>query len=107
MQSNTITSRQLQDILGLDREPAAVKLFNDAEALMEQGLSHIDNNKRSRYCQAVMRASRGEKVVLGADNIACASAAAAFGFKTLHPNLASGEDHYKVGTLGSQEAARC
>jgi uncharacterized protein (DUF169 family) len=107
MQPNTITSRQLQDILGLDREPAAIKFFIDAEALGVLDLSHYDNNKRSRYCQAVMRASRGEKVILGADNIACASAAAAFGFKTLHPKLASGEAHYNVGTLGSQEAARC
>ena len=106
MQPNTITSRQLQDILGLDREPAAIKFFIDAEALGVLDLSHYDNNKRSRYCQAIMRARWGEKVVLGADNIACASAAAAFGFKPLHPKLASGEAHYNVGTLGTLEAAR-
>jgi hypothetical protein len=52
-----------------------------------------------------MRASAGKKIMLSASNLACASAAAALGIKSLAPKLASGEAHYNVGTFGTQTLA--
>ena len=44
-----------------------------------------------RYCQALMRARRGEHVILDAAGISCPAAAAAFGFKSLPEGLKNGK----------------
>lgn len=105
MHEYSLMAQTLKDILGLKREPTAVKLVRDEDELNNLNISGYDTETKCRYCQAVMRASEGEKVLLSASNLACAAAAAAFGVKSLHPKLASGEAHYNVGTFGTQEAA--
>lgn len=105
MQQYSSAAQTLKDILGIIREPVAVKMVRDEVELNNMGLSGYDADTKCRYCQAVMRASKGEKVILSATNLACAAATAAFGIKSLHPKLASGEAHYNVGTFGTQEAA--
>lgn len=99
------TVQILKDVLGIIREPVAVKMIRDEDELNNMGLSGYDADTKCRYCQAVMRASKGEKVILSATNLTCAAAAAAFGINGLHPKLASGEAHYNVGTFGTREAA--
>ncbi len=95
----------LKDVLGIIREPVAAKMVRDEAELSEMDLSQYDADTKYRYCQAVMQAGEGQKVLLSAGNFACAAAAAAFGISPLHPKLASGEAHYNVGTFGTQEAA--
>lgn len=106
MQQYSSMAQTLKDTLGLKREPVAVKLVQDEAELNDLNISGYDSETKCRYCQAIMRASEGENVLLNASNISCAAAAAAFGIKSLHPKLASGEAHYNVGTFGTQEAAR-
>lgn len=106
MQQNSLYAQGLKDILELTREPVAIKLVQNEAELENMRLKDYDPETKCRYCQAVMRASHGEKVILSADNITCAAAAAAFGLKTLHPKLASGAAHYNVGTFGAQDAAQ-
>lgn len=98
-------AKLLKDILGIAREPVAVKMVRDQDELDSLNLSGYDADTKYRYCQAVMRAGEGEKVLLSTQNFACAAAAAAFGISLLHPKLASGEAHYNVGTFGAREAA--
>ena len=105
MEQYTSMAQTLKDTLGLKREPVAVKLVRDEDELNNLNISGYDAGTKCRYCQSVMRASQGEKVLLSAANLACAAAAAAFGIKSLAPKLASGEAHYNVGTFGTQEAA--
>ncbi|NLB51478.1 MAG: DUF169 domain-containing protein [Syntrophomonadaceae bacterium] len=106
MNQYSLYAQKLKDLLGLLREPVAVKLVHNENELNSMNVSGYDAETKCRYCQAVMRASHGEKVILNADNITCAAAAAAFGLKTLHPKLASGAAHHNVGTFGTQEAAQ-
>jgi uncharacterized protein (DUF169 family) len=106
MQQNIIFAETIKKVTGILREPVAVKFISDETHLSEINPIDYDADTKSRYCQAVMRATRGEKVILSADNISCAAAAAAFGLKPLHPKLASGEAHFNVGTFGTQEAAK-
>ena len=47
--------------------------------------------ERHRYCQALMKARRGERVILEADTLACPAAAKAFGFKPLPEGLQTGK----------------
>jgi len=91
----------LKSVLGLQTEPVAVKFLTDAT--QAQGYEALPNR---RYCQMVMEARRGRKVVLTADNIACPAAAAVFGFKPLPPKLASGEMLVAFGIFGSPEAGK-
>ncbi len=105
MQTYSLAAKTMQDILGITREPVAVKLIRNEDELKNMSLRDYDADTKCRYCQAVMRAGEGEKVLLSADNLACAAAAAAFGIKSLPPKLASGEAHYNVGTFGTVEAA--
>lgn len=106
MQNNILFAEKLKNIVGITREPVAVKFIRDEAQLNKMNPSVYDANTKSRYCQAIMRASRGEKVILSAGNISCAASAAAFGLKPVHPKLASGEAHFNVGTLGTLEAAK-
>ncbi len=106
MQQKKLFAETLKNIAGIRREPVAVKFISNKDELSNINPSDYDMNTKSRYCQAVMRATKGEKVILSADNISCAAAAAAFGLKPLHPKLASGEAHFNVGTFGTQNAAK-
>ena len=81
------TARDLKKTLGLESYPVGVKfIWQDnempAEAIKLSG---------HRYCQALMKARRGEKVILDAQGIACPAAAAAFGFKPLPEGLKTGK----------------
>lgn len=106
MQDYSTIAHTLRDILELEREPVAVKLVRKDEDLDSLDLSSYDATTKSRFCQAVMRASEGEKTLLNAANISCAAAAAALGLKSLHPKLESGKAHHSVGTYGTVEAAQ-
>ncbi|HZK43143.1 MAG TPA: DUF169 domain-containing protein [Syntrophomonadaceae bacterium] len=103
MNNNKLNAELLKDMISLEREPVGVKFFKPGEKLPE---GQYENQRKMRYCQALMEASWGNNIILSLDNTACAAAYAAFGFRELHPKLASGEAHFNVGTFGSEEAAK-
>lgn len=96
-------SELLKAILELKREPVGVKFLNQVEEL--PNINDYEQTRKMRYCQAVMLAGKGGKILLSAENISCAAAGAAFGIMPLHPKLASGEGHYNTGVFGSRESA--
>lgn len=96
-------ANKLKKILNLDRTPVGVKFLKNEQSLKN---NNYDRKTKSRYCQALMRAGNGEKVVLDSSNIACAAAGAAFGLRPLHPKLASGEAYFKVGQVASPEVGK-
>jgi uncharacterized protein (DUF169 family) len=91
----------MKNVLELQWEPVAVTFLHDTEPV--SGYEALPNR---RYCQMVMEARRGRKVILTAENIACPAAAAAFGFKPLPPKLASGEMLAAFGIFGSPAAGK-
>ncbi len=81
-------AHQLVDILELTTSPVGVRfVFASQESLLESA-THLNKH---RYCQALMKARRGEMVILDAEGISCPAAAAAFGFRTLPEGLKSGQ----------------
>jgi len=80
------SAKVLTEILGLKYSPIAVKFFEKVEAL--DGFKLPSDR---RYCQILMGAREGQKLMLTADNIACPAAAWALGFKEPPPKLSSGE----------------
>lgn len=59
-----------------------------------------------RYCQALMRARRGERVVLDKKALVCPAAARAFGLRPLPQALAFGEGLVGFGIVADAETGR-
>ena len=78
--------RMLRDAIGLRSHPAGVSFLRDLAPAQE-----VERAKGHRFCQAVMRARQGERLLLTAEEIACPAAASALGFKPLVSKLESGE----------------
>ena len=77
---------KLINLLGLSGSAVGVRLLSgDERPAGGQAL------ERHRYCQALMRARRGQSVTLDSAGIACPAAAAAFGFHPLPEGLQSGK----------------
>ena len=90
----------LKAILGLSHEPVAVKFFENVVAL-----EGFEMPGKLRYCQVLMGARDGKRLLLTADNIACPAAAWALGFKEPPAKLRSGEMPAAMGIFGSPAAA--
>lgn len=99
---NNVVNDKLKSILKLDREPVGVKFINETDnfKLGDQ----YDTSTKMRYCQALMRAGKGEKIMITADNISCPASAAAFGLKPLPEKLSSGKMLYNMGLFATIEA---
>ena len=80
---------RIQQILGLKTAPVGVFLDKAAERGLE--FSGWRLLKKHRYCQALMHARNGERVILEPDELSCPAAARAFGFRQLPEALESGK----------------
>jgi uncharacterized protein (DUF169 family) len=96
-------SQIIMETLGLKNEPVAVTLIKKGEPLPE-GYEVPDKN--IRHCQSIMRARRGDKLLLVAEKHACVVGASALGLLPIPDKVRSGEFHYNIGMFGSVEAAK-
>ncbi len=94
-------SKKISEILELQCPPLAVKLLRAGDDVPEG----YDGSRKLRFCQALMMAKRGHKVLLNGENITCPAAASAFGFNALPEKIKSGEMLFNMGLFGSHEAA--
>ncbi|MGB9837461.1 DUF169 domain-containing protein [Methanothermobacter sp.] len=83
-------------ILDLSASPVGVKFH---EKVPENAVIL----KKHRYCQALMRARRGEVVVLPGDEITCPAAARALGFSELPEKLKTGKGLVGFGIVEEEE----
>ena len=92
---------KLIELLGLSGSAVGVRLLSGEELpARSQAL------ERHRYCQALMRARRGQSVTLDRDGIACPAAAAAFGFRPLPEALQSGKGLVGFGIVADPAVGR-
>jgi uncharacterized protein (DUF169 family) len=91
----------MEEILGLDYSPIAVKIVKTEEPLPDIKLP----TQKSRYCQLLMLARKGQTLMLTAENIACPAAKAALGFAPLPEKISTGEMLCTLGLFTSKEAA--
>ena len=95
---------RMQQILGLKTAPVAVFLDTAADGAAEFALWR--RLTRHRYCQALMCARNGERVVLEPDELACPAAARAFGFRPLPEGLSSGKGLVGFGIVDRPETGQ-
>ncbi len=86
----------MKEILGLQYEPIAVKFLED-----KTDLEGFEMPSDRRYCQVLMGAREGKKLLLSVENISCPAAAWALGFSEPPPKLTSGEMPYAMGIFGT------
>lgn len=88
---------QMQNLVGLSASVIGVRFLNEnLETEMGIPLS------QHRFCQALMRARRGEVVSLTGEEMSCPAAAAAFGFRPLPDGLKSGKGLVGFGIVQEQ-----
>jgi len=88
--------------LGLTSSPVGVRLLSKTDATPELA----EELHQHRYCQALMKARRGQSVLLDATGISCPAAASAFGFKPLPEQLANGKGLVGFGIVSDEAVAR-
>ena len=98
---NKILSQKMEEILGLDSPPIAVKIVKTEEPLPNIKVPA----QRSRYCQLLMLARKGQTLMLTAENIACPAAKAALGLGPLPEKISTGEMLCTLGLFETKEAA--
>ncbi|MCD6453032.1 MAG: DUF169 domain-containing protein [Dehalococcoidales bacterium] len=86
----------MKDILGLISEPIADKFLED-----KGEVNDFKMPGERRYCQVLVSAREGQKLIVTADNIACPAAAWALGFREPSAKLSSGEMPARMGIFES------
>lgn len=97
----TVRASLMEEILGMSTSPVAVKFHEEFTRL-----PGYDLPEKRRYCQVLMEARRGRRVLLTPENIACPAAAWALGFDDPPPRLVSGEMPVAMGIFGNPEAVQ-
>jgi len=85
----------------MTNEPVAIKLLHDNGAL--QG---YDSEKKYTFCQFIMRAREGNKLLATADNIACANGSSALGFMPVPEKLTNGDFLAALGSFQKEGAQK-
>jgi uncharacterized protein (DUF169 family) len=92
-------SKILKESLMLFSEPVGVKFYKQIPTIS------IDYAEDHRFCQLIMRARKGESLMLTPEHITCPAAAAALGFKPLPEKLKDGSMLQGYGIFEKQESA--
>ena len=96
------SASMMKNILSLRYSPIGMKFVGLGEELP----SNADIlSKKSRYCQLLMRARKGEVLTLTPETFACPAAHAAFGFGQLPEKLSSGDSLCALGLYVDKDAA--
>ncbi len=92
-------SETLKTAVDLAFEPVGIKFYKTPPV---NGFSEV---KDHRFCQLIMRARKGEALMLTKDGITCPAAAAALGFKPLPKTLQDGSMLQGYGIFKDAESA--
>ncbi len=96
-------ARTIRESIGLDSYPVGVKFVFDER---DEALKEYKRLSGHRFCQALMKARRGEHVSLDKDGMVCPAAARAFGFKPLPDGLKTGKGLAKFGIVQQDDTGK-
>jgi len=89
-------SEELVRILHLELPPVGVKFLKkeDVDAFQD-----YNSDVKYTFCQFLMRAQEGERLLANGDNVACANGASALGFRPVPDKLKTGEFLENMGSF--------
>ncbi len=98
-----VLSLRLQDKLGLEKSPVAIRLFLDKKDIPE-GIQKIGENLR--HCEMVQKAVQGEIFYSTSKEQQLCNGAGAIGLVEPPEKVKSGEMHYSLGKFSSLGASK-
>ena len=93
-------SDELTNLLGLPLPPVGMKLIKDD--YIPEGWERGD---KMTFCQFIMLAREGRRLIADADNISCPNGSSALGFMDVPPKLQSGEFLERIGVFEQSAGA--
>lgn len=96
-------ARDLKETLGLKHEPVAITLIKKGSALPSD---YPVTEAPVRHCGTIMRARKGEKLLVTPEKEACPVGASALGMVPVPEKVASGEFHANMGMYKDPAAAK-
>ena len=96
-------ANDLKETLGLRHEPVAITLIRKGSPLPDD---YPVTERPVRHCGTIMRARKGEKLLVTPDKEACPVGASALGMVPVPEKVASGEFHHNMGMYRDPEAAK-
>jgi len=94
-------SEKLKDLLMLENDIVGVKMLKDNKLL-----KGYDSNKKYTFCQFIMKARQGEKLIANSENISCANGSSALGFMPVPEKLMNGEFLEKLGSFNKESGKK-
>ena len=94
-----LLSEKLKEILCLKNEAVGLKLLADNTLV-----SGYSSDQKYTFCQFIMKAREGRKLLATADNIACANGASALGFIPVPEKLLNGAFLSQLGSFQEEGA---
>ena len=94
-------SKKLSDILKMEQPAVGIKLLKDEDFPEDY---HSDN--KYTFCQFIMKAREGNKLLATKDNISCANGASALGFRPVPEKLMNGEFLSILGSFKKEGAQK-
>ena len=95
-------SKKMVDILGLKTEPVAINLIKKGQEIPE---GYTVSESPMRHCQSIMRARKGERIVVLAGKHACPVGASTMGMVPVPDKVKSGEFHFNMGMYETPDSA--
>lgn len=96
-----VISDGLKDLLSLKNEAVGLKLLQD-----NTSVSGYNSENKYTFCQFIMKAREGNKLLATADNVACANGASALGFIPVPEKLMNGEFLSQLGSFQKEGAQK-
>lgn len=96
-----IIADRLKSLLSLKNEAVGLKLLQDNTLV-----SGYKSDPKYTFCQFIMKAREGNKLLATADNIACANGASALGFIPVPEKLMNGDFLSKLGSFQKKGAQK-
>jgi uncharacterized protein (DUF169 family) len=100
MNNNSTYQNILIHSVELTSQPVGIKFY---KAIFDDGTKEVDAH---RFCQLIMRARRGERLMLTKECISCPAAAAALGLKPLPRQLQDGTMLCGYGIFRTKDAVK-
>lgn len=94
-------SDKLNEIFEMENNAVGIRLLQDNKTLTGYNSDH-----KYSFCQFVMKAREGDKLLVTSNNIACANGGSALGLLPVPEKLMNGELMYKLGTFEKDGARR-
>ncbi|MCG7841015.1 MAG: DUF169 domain-containing protein [Methanomassiliicoccales archaeon] len=103
MSDYSALAREMKETLGLKHEPVAITLIKKGSAMPAD---YPVTEKPVRHCGTIMRARKGEMLLVPTDKEACPVGASALGMVPVPEKVASGEFHHNMGMYKDPAAAK-